>query len=63
MYHASIPLHNLDDLLAKIAEQQEKLRNTCPCGAPGKVYADDGRTALCGRCWLRIYGRVSDANA
>lgn len=49
--------HTLDELLDRIYEQQQKLRNTCLCGKPGAVYADDGRTALCGKCWWQIYGR------
>jgi hypothetical protein len=52
----SIPLHTLDYLLARIAEQQAKLRNTCTCGRPGAVYAEDGRAVLCGKCWWDIYG-------
>jgi hypothetical protein len=50
------PYHTLDELLDKIAEQQAKLRNTCTCGRPGIVYADDGRTPMCGPCWNQIYG-------
>ena len=29
---------------------------SCPCGSPGTVYDDNGRVALCGRCWWAIYG-------
>jgi hypothetical protein len=43
--------------IALDTQEEYSTRQTCTCGAPADIYADDERTPLCGKCWWAIYGK------
>jgi hypothetical protein len=50
------------DLLIRLIAQRRKVANLCTCGRIGTIYADDGYTVLCGKCWIAIYLPKDDSD-